>query len=68
MLDMKTLQSQLYSSVLSDTLDSFGRMGQAMRPFVRPLDDRTVICGRLTQVGHESRTLPQISSRTNGLA
>jgi 4-hydroxy-4-methyl-2-oxoglutarate aldolase len=36
----------LYSAVLSDVLDSMGVMGQAMRPFVRPLDDSAVLFGR----------------------
>jgi 4-hydroxy-4-methyl-2-oxoglutarate aldolase len=45
-LDMKQLRSVLYSAVLSDTLDGFGRMGQAMRPFVRPVDDRRTLFGR----------------------
>ena len=29
----------LYTPVLSDVLDSFGLMRQALRPFVRPLDE-----------------------------
>ena len=36
----------LYSAVLSDVLDGMGFMHQAMRPFVRPLDDRMVVMGR----------------------
>jgi regulator of RNase E activity RraA len=36
----------LYAAVLNDVLDSMGLMQQAMRPFVRPLDERTVLFGR----------------------
>jgi regulator of RNase E activity RraA len=32
--------------ILSDVLDSLGLMQQAMRPFVRPLDDEPVLVGR----------------------
>ena len=32
--------------ILSDSLDSIGLMGQAMKPFVRPLDEQTVLVGR----------------------
>jgi regulator of RNase E activity RraA len=32
--------------ILSDVLDSLGLMQQAMRPFVRPLDDELVLIGR----------------------
>jgi regulator of RNase E activity RraA len=32
--------------VLSDVLDSFGLMQQALRPFVRPLDETLVLFGR----------------------
>jgi 4-hydroxy-4-methyl-2-oxoglutarate aldolase len=36
---------RLYTAVLSDVLDEAGFMGQALRPFVRPLDDASVLCG-----------------------
>jgi regulator of RNase E activity RraA len=36
----------LSAAILSDVLDSLGLMNQAMRPFVRPLDDATVMAGR----------------------
>ncbi|MEO8508347.1 MAG: RraA family protein [Betaproteobacteria bacterium] len=39
------LKKTLYTAVLSDVLDSLGHMHQAMRPFVRPLDDASVIMG-----------------------
>ncbi|MBL8579110.1 MAG: RraA family protein [Mesorhizobium sp.] len=45
MHDYKKLTGILYSAVLSDTLDSFGLKGQAMHPFVRPLDDQLVFMG-----------------------
>jgi hypothetical protein len=37
----------LYTPVLSDVLDSFGLMRQALRPFVRPLDEALVLLGRV---------------------
>jgi len=37
-LNPNTLQA-LNAAVLSDTLDSLGLMQQAMKPFMRPLDD-----------------------------
>ena len=33
------LRRLLYVSVVSDVLDGLGLMRQALRPFVRPLDD-----------------------------
>lgn len=45
-LDLEKLRQVLYSAVLSDTLDSFGRMRQAMRPFVRPVDEGAILFGR----------------------
>lgn len=44
--DLAAIATSLYSSVLSDTLDAHGLMNQAMRPFVRPLDDASVLVGR----------------------
>jgi regulator of RNase E activity RraA len=40
------LRGLLYTPVLSDVLDGFGLMRQAMKPFVRPLDDTLVLFGR----------------------
>jgi 4-hydroxy-4-methyl-2-oxoglutarate aldolase len=40
------LKASLYTAVLSDVLDGMGYMHQAMRPFVRPLDDSLKIMGR----------------------
>ena len=39
------LARSLYTAVLSDVLDEAGFMGQALKPFVRPLDDASVLCG-----------------------
>ena len=39
------LAGKLYTAVLSDVLDEVGFMNQALKPFVRPLDDGSVICG-----------------------
>ena len=40
------LAAQLYTAVLSDVLDEFGYMNQAMRPFIRPTDDGLSMMGR----------------------
>ncbi len=45
MHDFKKLTGILYSAVISDTLDSFGMKHQAMKPFIRPLDDKLVFMG-----------------------
>lgn len=37
---------QLYSAVLSDSLDAAGVMNQAMRASIRPLDEALKMCGR----------------------
>jgi regulator of RNase E activity RraA len=42
----RTALSALNAAVLSDTLDSLGLMQQAMRPFMRPLDDTLQLIGR----------------------
>jgi len=39
--------AKLYSAVLSDALDAAGHPRQAMRPFLRPLDDSLVLFGRV---------------------
>jgi 4-hydroxy-4-methyl-2-oxoglutarate aldolase len=39
------ITARLYTAVLSDTLDSIGLTHGAMKPFVRPLDDRLVLFG-----------------------
>ena len=44
-LDPAALKSRLNAAVLSDVLDSLGRPGQALKPFVRPLDEDSILCG-----------------------
>ncbi len=44
-IDCATLKKVLYSAVLSDVLDGMGRPRQAMRPFVRPLDEGLTLFG-----------------------
>ena len=45
-IEFTKLCDVLYASVLSDVLDDHGYRYQAMRPFVRPLDDATIMFGR----------------------
>jgi regulator of RNase E activity RraA len=45
MIDLALVKSKLFTSVISDALDSIGVRNQAMRPFVRPLDDNAVMVG-----------------------
>lgn len=44
-LDPDALKTKLYAAVLSDVLDQLGHPNQAVKPFVRPLDDDLVLCG-----------------------
>jgi 4-hydroxy-4-methyl-2-oxoglutarate aldolase len=44
-LDPASLKTKLYSAVLSDVMDQLGFPGQALKPFVRPLDEAAVLCG-----------------------
>jgi regulator of RNase E activity RraA len=44
-IDLGTLRD-FSAAVLSDVMDTLGMMGQAMRPFVRPLDEKTALIGR----------------------
>lgn len=46
MMDFARYASLLYSAVLSDVLDGMGLPHQAMRPFIRPVDDAKVMMGR----------------------
>ena len=48
------LRRLLYTPVLSDVLDSFGLMHQALRPFVRPLDELLVLLGRVRTGRYEA--------------
>lgn len=41
------ISSRLYTAVLSDVLDGLGYPNQAMRPFVRPLDEKLSLFGRV---------------------
>ena len=43
--DLESLHA-LSAAVLSDVMDSLGLMRQAMKPFVRPLDERLMLVGR----------------------
>ena len=52
------LRRLLYTPVVSDVLDSFGLMHQAMKPFVRPLDDASVVFGRARTGRYEALTKP----------
>lgn len=47
MFDYPQLASELYAAVLSDVLDELGLRRQAMKPFVRPLDETLVLMGRV---------------------
>ena len=63
---IEELRRLLYTPVLSDVLDSFGLMRQALRPFVRPLDEALVLLGRVrtgryaatSDVGAGAQSLP----------
>lgn len=44
--DLARVRAELSASILSDVLDGLGWREQAMRPFVRPLDDGLVLAGR----------------------
>src|SRR5688500_3990301 len=44
--ERRELMGKLYSAVLSDVLDALGRRQQALRLFVRPLDEGLVLFGR----------------------
>lgn len=46
MFDFRQLASELYTAVLSDVLDELGLRSQALKPFVRPLDEALVVVGR----------------------
>ena len=43
--DLESLKTRLYSAVLSDVLDQLGYPNQAVKPFVRPVDDNAILCG-----------------------
>lgn len=43
---IETVRGSLYAAVLSDVLDELGYRHQVLPPWVRPLDDSLVLCGR----------------------
>lgn len=45
-VEIPLLREKLFTSVLSDCLDSVGLMKQAMPPRIRPLDEASVMVGR----------------------
>ncbi|WP_376986374.1 RraA family protein [Bosea sp. R86505] len=45
LFDVEMLKAKLYSAVLSDVLDQLGSPNQALKPFVRPLDEASILCG-----------------------
>lgn len=47
MTDFAKYTGLLYSAVLSDTMDGMGYMSQAMKPFIRPVDENLVMMGRV---------------------
>ncbi|MBV9252188.1 MAG: RraA family protein [Acetobacteraceae bacterium] len=48
----------LYTPVVADVLDSFGLRQQALRPFVRPLDERLILFGRARTGRYAPAPLP----------
>lgn len=45
-ISAEQVTAKLYAAVLSDVLDGLGFMDQAMRPFIRPLDEDSILFGR----------------------
>jgi regulator of RNase E activity RraA len=43
---IESVRRSLYAAVLSDVLDGLGYRHQVLPPWVRPLDERVVLCGR----------------------
>jgi regulator of RNase E activity RraA len=52
------LRRLLYTAVVSDVLDGLGLMHQALRPFVRPLDDRLTLFGPARTGRYERAAMP----------
>jgi regulator of RNase E activity RraA len=52
------LRRLLYTAVVSDVLDGFGLMRQALRPFVRPLDERLTLFGKARTGRYERAAAP----------
>ena len=57
----------LYTAVVSDVLDGFGLMRQALRPFVRPLDETLVLFGPARTGRYEpvSKSAASVSANHN---
>ncbi len=47
MQSLSELAEKLYTAVISDALDDLGHPNQALRPFVRPLDEAHTLFGRV---------------------
>jgi 4-hydroxy-4-methyl-2-oxoglutarate aldolase len=45
-IDLGLVRSKLFTAVISDAMDAAGITKQAMRPFIRPLDEGLVMVGR----------------------
>ena len=58
------LRRLLYTPVLSDVLDGFGLMRQALRPFVRPLDETLVLFGRVRTGRYVADATPSTPATT----
>jgi len=63
-LSLSALRAQLFTSVLSDSLDALGLMHQALPASIRPLQENSVMCGRARTAAfmevwhHEAGTNP----------
>ena len=44
-INIDQIRTQLYTAVLSDTLDSMGMFNQVLEPGITPLDDSSILCG-----------------------
>ena len=44
-INIDQIKTQLYTAVLSDTLDSMGMLNQVLEPGIIPLDDSSILCG-----------------------
>jgi len=44
-INIDQIKTQLYTAVLSDTLDSMGMLNQVLEPGITPLDDSSILCG-----------------------
>ncbi len=44
---LKFARENLYAAVISDTLDAHGMYNQALPPQIRPVDEASVLCGRV---------------------